>query len=81
MRVLGAVLCATLCAFDTETTLCGFEEDAKLRAFSSVSNSGLVTDRARLYLDRACDGATEGAGTYSSALGAAVGALDTCDAE
>jgi hypothetical protein len=57
--VLGATLWATLCGFDTDTTLCGFAEEAMLRAFSIVRSSGLVTDRARVYFERACDGASE----------------------
>jgi hypothetical protein len=81
MSVLGATLWATLRAFDTETTLSGFAEEAMLRAFSMVSSSGLVTDRARVYFERAWDGATEWAGAYSMALGVAVWALETCDAE
>jgi hypothetical protein len=68
----GAALCATLGALDEGTTVGAFTVEATLRACSIVLNSGLVTDRAVVYLERACDGATDWAGTYSSSSGFAV---------
>jgi hypothetical protein len=52
-----------------------------LRFDSIVINSGLVTDRAVVYLERACDPATDWAGTYSSSSGLAVRAWETSEAE
>jgi len=65
---LGAALCATLRALDTDTTLSGLNVEAVLLAFSIVNSSGLVTDLANDTLDRAWEGATDAVGSYSIAL-------------